>query len=222
MASIHTLHTDGIRTSVDSSAQLNLRLHADCRSQSGTGIPITARTLTSGWYAQAPSRQQTDIGSGYVLVGPALPVPGRAIRAWRRSPATHQQWLPVDLYRDPAWNHMPYDPLFSPDPAYLNQVCPDLLRLTYLASPLPYHSVLGLRTLNGRQVWDLHEQPSFKLDLFVDARSYLLRRLLLWDGASTAPSHWRIQIDYSRFGAPLHFTAPPRAASDSVPAVEPH
>lgn len=199
-AAVHSLHATGQRTSVDSSAQMHLDIQADCRSSAGQGIPILARSLVTGRQSQ-----QGKIDRGYIVGGPVLRPAHRNDRAWFRSSATHGRWQATDLRR--KWKlaaNVP-DPVFSPDPAYLNQVCPDLIRLTYLSAPLPgaRHTVLGATTIDGRRVWHLREHQYFNLDLFVDTRSFQLRRLVLWDG-SPAASHWRVRFDYSRATAPIH------------------
>jgi len=205
MASIYTLHTAGSRTYSDPSAQTSLHIRADCRSQNGIGLPVTARTLVFGSQTQAGR-----IDEGYVIEGPALRVPGAAIRAWHRSLATSGRWRPIDIYRQWGLDSGLSDPVWFPDPAYLNQICPGLIRLTYLAKPIPAarHRVLGRQMLDGHQVWHLREQIWFKLDLFVDAGSFQLRRLVLWDGASQASIRWRIRFDYSRLNVPVRVTSP--------------
>jgi len=71
---------------------------------------------------------------------------------------------------------------------------------------------MGLQSLQGRRVWHLRERLYFKLDLFLDTDSYVLRRLVLWDGdvpsPTHSPTHWPIHFDYSRFNAPVHVAAP--------------
>jgi hypothetical protein len=209
MASIHTLHAEGVHESVDSSAQLHLQIHGDCRSQAQNGIPVELRSLLSGSYT-GEGRPPRRIDQGYILIGPVLPGTHGALRAWRRSAATHGRWRSVDLFKQ-GWGGSS-DPVFAPNPAYSNQVCPDLIRPTYLLSPLPpsyaSHKVMGLQSLQGRRVWHLRERLYFKLDLFLDADSYVLRRLVLWDGDVHSPIHWQIRFDYSRFNAPVHVAAP--------------
>lgn len=93
MASVHALHTDGIRTSVDSTTQLHLEIHAACTSQAASTLPISLRTLISG--------RQSEVGridEGYIINGPVLPAPHTVTHAWHRSIATHQAWRAVDLH----------------------------------------------------------------------------------------------------------------------------
>jgi hypothetical protein len=157
---------------------MSVHIQADCRSGNSNGLPITARTLVSG--------QQSEVGhidEGYIIEGPVLPKPHTATRAWHRSWTTHRQWRSIDIHKQWGLDRGLSDPVWSPDAAYLNQVCPDLIRLTYLASPLPsaQHGVLGTRLLAGHRVWHLREHLWFTLDLFVDSGSFRLRRLVLWD-----------------------------------------
>jgi hypothetical protein len=204
MASVHAMHAEGIRTSVDSSAQLHLQIHADCGSLSGGPLPITLRTLSSG--------RQSEVGpidEGYIISGPMLPAPHTVTHAWHRSVATHEAWRAVDLHTQSSWGPST-DPIFEPDPAYVNQVCPDVLRLTYLAAPLDtsvQYSVLGTELLAGHRVWHLREQLWFKVDLYVDAATFRLQRLVLWNGAAPAP-HWQVRFDYSRFNVPVDVAEP--------------
>jgi hypothetical protein len=61
--------------------------------------------------------------------------------------------------------------------------------------------------LGGHKVWHLREHLWAKLDLYVDAASFRLRRLVLWDRPGPA-IRWQIRFDYSRFKAPLQINAP--------------
>ncbi len=205
MASIHSMHAEGTRVSVDSSAQLHLQLHADCTSGPGSTLPVTLRTLFSGRQSEAGA-----IDEGYILQGPLLPAPHTTTAAWHRSSATHESWRSVDLHTQPAWG-LTDAPIFSPDPAYVNQVCPNVLRLTYLTVlPAPSsirQTVLGTTLLDGHRVWRLHDQQYFKADLYIDASTFRLRRLVLWDGSVRA-AHWQIRFDYSKLNVPNHITAP--------------
>jgi hypothetical protein len=205
MASVHALHAEGTRTYVDSSTRLNLQIHADCTSRPGSALPIMLRTLISG--------RQSEVGridEGYIISGPVLPAPHTVTHAWHRSIATHEAWRAVDLHTQSGWELL-NDPVFAPDPAYVNQVCPDVLRLTYLAAPLDSsyarHEVLGTTTLAGQRVWHLREQLWFKADLYIDTASFRLLRLVLWDRPSPV-THWRVRFDYSRFNVSTHIAAP--------------
>jgi hypothetical protein len=96
------------------------------------------------------------------------------------------------------------DPAFVPDLAYTNQLCPNLLRATYLVSILraaSSHQVLGIATLGGRRVWHLREQQYLKIDLYIDAGSFRLCRWRLWDKAGPATG-WQVRFDYSRYNVP--------------------
>lgn len=99
----------------------------------------------------------------------------------------------------------------------MNQVCPDVLRLTYLTAPLgstfAQHQVLGTELLAGHRVWHLREQLWFKADLFIDAGTFRLRRLLLWDHPGSS-IRWQVRFDYSRFNVPLHIAAPAGGRSE--------
>ncbi len=205
MVSVHAMHADGIRSLVGSSAQLQLQIQADCESQSTRALPVSLHTLVSG--------RQSEVGridEGYVIQGPLLPAPHTVTHAWHRSVATHEAWRAVDLHTQPSW-WPSSEPVFDPDPAYINQVCPDVLRLTYLAAPLDstytQHKVLGTELLAGHRVWHLREQLWFKADLYVDADTFRLRRLRLWNGAAPG-TRWQIRFDYSRFNVPVHIAAP--------------
>jgi hypothetical protein len=205
MASVHALHADGIRTSVDSSSGQNLQIHADCASQPGSTLPVRLRTLVSG--------RQSEVGridEGYTIQGPLLPAPHGVTHAWHRSVATHESWRAVDLHTQTGWG-LSDNPAFTPDPAYVNQVCPDVLRLTYLTSPVgsPFArlAVLGAEMLAGHRVWHLREQLWFKADLYVDAATFRLRRLVLWNGTSPG-TRWQIRFDYSRFNVPVNIAEP--------------
>jgi hypothetical protein len=205
MASVHALHAEGTRTLVDSSTQLNLQVHADCTSQPGSALPITLRTLISG--------RQSKVGridEEYIISGPVLPAPHSVTHAWHRSSATHEAWRAVDLHAQPGWG-LSNDPAFTPDPAYVNQVCPEVLRLTYLTAPLgssyARHEVLSTTMLAGHRVWHLREQLWFKADLYVDAASFRLRQLVLWDQPGPG-THWQVRFDYSRFNMSAHIAAP--------------
>src|SRR5947209_4660320 len=70
MESVHAMHTAGIRTSVDASAGMSLRIQVDCRSETGHGIPIVSHTLVSGRQSQAGK-----VDEGYVVAGPVVPTP---------------------------------------------------------------------------------------------------------------------------------------------------
>lgn len=205
MASVQALHAEGTRTSVDSSTRQNLQIHADCSSQSGGALPISLRTLVSGRESRVGK-----IDEGYIISGPILPAPHTVTHAWHRSIATHETWRAVDLHTQPGWG-LSDNPAFTPDPAYVNQVCPDVLRLTYLTSAIGSSfarlTVLGAEMLAGHRVWHLREQLWFQADLYIDAATFRLRRLVLWDGA--APSaHWQVRFDYSRFNVPVHIAEP--------------
>ncbi len=204
MASVHQLHTTGMRASVDASVSSTMRIQADCRSGSGNGIPITDRTLTTG--------HQTRVGKideGYIIEGPVLPVPQPMIRAWHRSLTSGGRWRRIDLEKQWHLDEDNPDPIWGPTPAYLNQVCPDLIRLTYLSSPVPeaQHEVLGTAIINGHQVWHLREHLWFTLDLFVDTHSSRVLRLLLHSGAGSG-NHWQIEFDYLRINAPIEIVIP--------------
>jgi hypothetical protein len=212
MASVHALHAEGTRTSVDSSTRQNLQIHADCSSQSGGALPISLRTLVSGRESRVGK-----IDEGYIISGPVLPAPHTVIHAWHRTITTHESWRAVDLHTQPGWG-LSDNPAFTPDPAYVNQVCPDVLRLTYLTSPVgtPFtqRSVLGTELLAGHRVWHLSEQLWFKADLYLDTVTFRLRRLLLWNGVAPG-ARWQIRFDYSRFNVPVHFASPAGARSAS-------
>lgn len=203
-ASVHALHATGQHTSVDSSAQMHLSVQADCRSTAGQGIRILARTLESG-----QQRQVGRIDRGYIIQGPVLGSLYGAVRAWYRSTA-RGQWHATDLRRQWSLDRGISDPVWSVDPAYLNQVCPDLIRRTYLTAPLRFarHMVLGTTTVRGHTVWHLQEHLYFTLDLFVDAHSFRLRRFVLGDGARSA-IHWRVRFDYSSAKSSVHVPVSP-------------
>jgi len=200
MASVHTMRSTGSHTSVDYSAQMSLAIRADCRSQLGNGISIAARTLVAGRQSEAGR-----IDEGFIIKGPVLPRPHTPVHASYRSPATDGRWSSIDLYKRWQLDEFIPDPVWTANPAYLNQVCPDLVRLTYLAAPIPdaQQRVLGMQVLNGRQLWHIREHLWFTLDLYVDAQTFRLRRLVLWDGRASA-SHWRVGFDYSRFNQAVH------------------
>jgi hypothetical protein len=205
MASVSTLHAEGSRTSVDSSSTWALRIQADCRSSSGPGLPIELRTVVSGRYSSGGQTGRID--DGYSISGPVIPQSGSVTRVRERSAKTLGRWQRVNLQQQ--WGAVGLDdPTFGPNPAYTNQACPNLIRLTYLAAPiLPNPArwrVLGLTTLAGHRVWHLREKEyySVALDLFVDAGSYRLRRLLL-SGRPSSTVHWEIRFDYSSFNGAM-------------------
>lgn len=205
MASIYAMHAEGTRVSVDSSTQLHLQIHADCTSQPGSTLPVTLRTLVSG--------RQSKVGridEGYIIRGPVIPALHTITHAWHRSVATHEAWRAVELHTQPGWG-LSNDPMFTPDPAYVNQVCPDVLRLTYLTTPLGMsyakQKVLGTMLLAGHRVWHLREQLWFKADLYIDTSNFRLRRLRLWNGPSPGVG-WQVRFDYSRFNVPVHIASP--------------
>jgi len=205
MAAVHTLHAAGLHEVIDSSNQPPLTIRAGCRSSDGAGLPITLQTIRYGGY-HGP---RTD--DGYLIDGPVIPQPGRITRTWWRAPVTNERWRVVDVRKQWRVSDGVSEPAFGPNPAYTNQTCPDLIRLTYLAAPLPYVSapsrVLGMTMLNGRLVWHLREQQGFKLDLFVDAGSYRLLRLRLWDHGGPN-NRWQVRFDYSGFNEPVRITLP--------------
>lgn len=180
-------------------------MHADCASRPGSALPVTLRTLSFG--------RQSEVGridEGYIIRGPLLPAPHAVTYAWHRSVRTHETWRAVDLHADPNWGPSS-EPIFEPDPAYINQICPDVLRLTYLATPLSTSSVqrlvLGAELLAGHRVWHLRYRAGFKADLYIDADTFRLRRLRLWNGAGSG-TRWQIRFDYSRFNVPVHIASP--------------
>lgn len=160
------------------------------------------------------SGQQSGAGrvdDGYILAGPVLPGSHAAIRAWRGRSPTGGGWHAIDVFKQWRLDQDLSDPVWSPDPAYLNQVCADLIRPTYLTAPLPsaQYIILGRETVNGHQVWHLRERPWFTLDLFVDAHSFRLLRLVLGDRPGST-SRWQDRFTYSQFNAPVHIALPTR------------
>lgn len=200
MKRVHSVHADAIHSYVDSSSATSLRITTDCQSSATGSIPVTLRTLASG--------RQTGAGiinRGFIVTGPSLSGLYGTVHIWHRNSSTHQSWQPYALSHLPGWGLLGTATVANP-PLYLNQACPDLIRLTYLSSPLPYwsHRVIGTRLLQGRRVWLLREQQYSKLDLYVDASSYRLLRLAMWDGTSKNPVHWQVRFDYSRFNESVH------------------
>lgn len=210
MASVRSLHADGLHTAHDSSAQTDLSIHADCTSQNGSGLPVLLQSLQGGRYSAAGTTHA--IGTDHLIDGPLIPQPATVTHTWERSPHGSDTWHFANLRKEWALDRGISDDIVSPNAAYINQSCPSVIRPSYLHSPIGrpgfQPSVLGITSLAGHRVWHLREQVWFKIDFFVDTRSYRLIRLRLWDQSHASGTGWQVRFDYSGFNTTLRVPLP--------------
>lgn len=195
MQHIRSFHTAGQHTSTDPSARLGVSIAGDCQSPETAAMPVLASAWVHGRYAEArkPARQ---VDVSYVLQGQTSPVAGHA---WVRSAATHEIWIGESLDA-------------GIDQAYARQICPALVRETYIhgyflgglgrtAQP----EVVGRATVQGFSTWHVRRVLGFAIDLYVDAHTYQLRRMVLSGNIGTT---WQQTFDYSAFNETVDVTSP--------------
>jgi hypothetical protein len=196
LAFMRTAHAVGTHVAHDGSTRTSLQIASDCES---TGMPLSVRVRTHRWgtYSDALGKRRVD--ESYILIGLAK----NGGREWSRS-------YPAASWKTQArdFNNLYEATSFGLDRTYAAQVCPGVIRQTYLspAGRLSNLRVSGQETLRGRPVWVVHGRIGPAVDLYIDVGSFRLQRLVLSDGGSY--SGWRVQFDYSRFNEPVHITAP--------------
>ncbi|GAC1403325.1 MAG: hypothetical protein NVSMB52_17330 [Chloroflexota bacterium] len=198
MQSVHSVHAVGWHTSADAAAHLDVRIVGDCYSRWQGSIPIQAQTSVTGTYLEA-HRPVRRINRSYLAIGD---VSGAGIgHSWERPLDHPTPWIAM---------HEPFDTVLYV--SYVHDVCLALFRGPLLTDLRDSRNSsvqrfnLGRQVLQGRTVWHVREVTGFTLDFFIDAQSYLLRRLVLSGNLGTT---WRERFDYSGFNEVLHIQAPP-------------
>lgn len=195
MQSVHSLHAVGRHTSTDRTSHLDVRIVGNCSTAAGTGIPFKAGARIRGIYAPA-DKPARPINIRYALTGRFSPPGGMA---WHRSAGINAPWV-----------HSAFDTAMNG--AYTRQICPALIRATYIhgylsgAGRSPQRMNLGMQTIAGYPTWHVRQVLGYTLDYFIDAQSYEIRRLTLSGNLGTT---WQETFDYSRFNAPIGVEVPP-------------